>query len=360
MMGMKPTHAKFNQALALLREPEAPFTADMIRSLSDLSGADLHDFSTLWPSLLPLRRRDLITRLVETAETNFEFDFGPIILLALDDPDEEVRRLALDGIFEDSPPTVIERVIGLAKSDPFSEVRAAATQTLGQFILQGELGKLPDHLNTRLQDTVLALYNNMNEALDVRRRALEAIANCGREGVKDMIREAYFADDLPMRVSAVFAMGRTCDDAWASHVLDELDSEEPEMVYEAARAAGELELKKALPRLIEMAYEDDREVQEMAIWALGEIGGKQARNALNELAALAEENGDDELSDAVQEAQSVASMVGEDLIPMFDFDDLDSDLDDDYDEDFDLYYDDEYDDEDADLDPEDALDGDTI
>ena len=344
--------SRFARTIDLLRDPEAPLTAEAIYSLSDLPGERLQAFRALWPQLPAARRLDLVTRLVETMETNFELDFSALIRPALDDADMDVRRVAIEGVLEDSPPPVIERLMKLAQDDPFSEVRAAAVKALAMFVLRGELGKLSDDLNTRLQDTVLALHNNLNEDLDVRRRALESIANCGREGVSSLIREAYYADDLPMRVSAVFAMGRSCDEAWLPQIMDELSSDESEMRYEAARAAGELELRPALGRLVELAYEDDREIQEMAIWAMGEIGGKTARQTLTDLAALADSTEDAELADAVAEAQSAALLAGEDLLPLFDYSEYDDDSDEDLDEiDPDLLYgrDDEEEDEDDDL-----------
>ncbi len=319
-------NARFQRTVTLLRDADAPFTAETIYALSDLEGEHLERFRALWPELPVERRRNLILRLVETAETNFELDFSTIIHPALDDPDDEVRIAAMEGVLEDSPRSVIEQLMRIAASNASVTVRASAVKTLGQFVLQGELGKLSTALNERLQDLLFALYRDRGEDLDVRRRALEAIGNCGREGVSEMIREAYYADELPMRVSAVFAMGRSCDERWASQILDELSSEYPEMRYEAARAAGELELRPALARLIELAYEDDREIQEMAIWAIGEIGGKQATRALNELAALADAQEDDELAEAVAEAQASATLSGEDMWPLFDFSDYEDDL----------------------------------
>lgn len=319
--------AQFERAMDELRDSSASFSAETIYSLSDLSGKRLATFRQVWAELGDERRRDLVKRLVETTETNFELDFRAIINSALNDTDAEIRRMAVEGVLEDSAPSVIERVIKLATSDPFSAVRAAAVRALGQFVLRGELGKLPGALNKRLQDAVLARHYDLNEDPDVRRRALESIANCGREGVEDLIREAYVADELRMRVSAVFAMGRTCDDMWQPQVLDELSSEHPEMRYEAARAAGELELKPALRRLAELAYEDDIEIQEMAIWALGEIGGNKADQVLASLAALAEETDDVELAEAVADAQAAALLAAEDVAPLFDFSDLDGDLD---------------------------------
>ncbi|MBN1202395.1 MAG: HEAT repeat domain-containing protein [Anaerolineae bacterium] len=319
--------AQFGRTLDLLRDPDAPFTAEAIYSLSDLAGERLDALRARWPDMPASRRHRLITRLVETSETNFEYDFSAVIRLALDDPSTEVRRAAIDGVFEECPMTIVRRLIDMATGDPFSEVRAAAVGALGIFVLQGELGKLREPINTQIQDTVLALHDNLSESLDVRRRALEAIANCGRAGVQERIREAYYADDLPMRASAVFAMGRSCDERWAPQVLEELASDYPEMRYEAARAAGELELRRALPQLIELAYEDDRQIQEVAIWSLGEIGGSAARGALTELAALAEEVNDNELLDAIAEAQANATLADDDMLPLFDFSYYDDDLD---------------------------------
>jgi len=317
---------QFQHALEVLRDPEAPFTADAIYALSDLSGERLDALRAAWDQLSAERRRNLIVHLVETAETNFELDFSAIINPALDDIDMDVRLAAVEGVLEDSPPPVIERLMQLAQEDPFSEVRAAAARALGPFVLQGELGKLPARLNQRLQETVLALHTNDAEDLDVRRRALEAIGNCGREGVRELIRDAYQADERAMRVSAVFAMGRSCDDVWAPQVLDELASDDPELRYEAARAAGELELRKALPPLAELAYEDDREIQEMAIWAMGEIGGAAVNQILGDLAALAESGDDFELAEAIAEAQASALLVTDSDLPLFDFAELDDDL----------------------------------
>jgi len=317
-MNRRTKTIQFSETLDQLRADD-PISADAIYSLSDLMDENWADFQLVWPNLPVERRRHVIDRLVDTAETNFELDFSPIVHLALSDTDLEVRLRAIEGVLEENGLPTIRRLLTLAQEDTFSEVRAAAVKALGVFVLQGELGKLPDRFSHELQDTILAMYNDLNEDLDVRRRALEAIANCGHASVPELIREAYYADDLPMRVSAVFAMGRSCDERWQPQVLEELSSEYPELRYEAARAAGELELPKALPRLIELAYEGDREIQEVSIWAIGEIGGQLARRALDQLASQAEQAGDDTLLEAIQDAQSAASLAGEDVLPLFDF-----------------------------------------
>src|SRR5690606_16320889 len=118
----------------------------------------------------------------------------------------------------------------------------------------------------RAQSAVIDVLNNAAEDIDVRRRALEAIANCGHEIVVGAINEAVENPDRRMQISAVFAMGRTCDTRWSDHVLRQLEDDDPEMRYEAARAAGELELEDAVVHLTRLALDDDREIQLVAIW----------------------------------------------------------------------------------------------
>ena len=68
--------------------------------------------------------------------------------------------------------------------------------------------------------------------------------------------------------------------------------------------AGSWSIQEAVPRLINLVEEDsDVEVQEMAIWAMGRIGGQLAREALElcldnetEVLTLAAEDALDELN----------------------------------------------------------------
>jgi HEAT repeat protein len=117
--------------------------------------------------------------------------------------------------------------------------------------------------------------------------------------VHDLVKAAYASDEAKMRVSAVFAMGRTANAEWARPVEAEMQSREPEMRFEAARAAGELELQEAGPALAELTSDTDQQVREAAIWSLGQIGGEFARESLTQLLEQAE---DDDAQEFIQEA----------------------------------------------------------
>jgi HEAT repeat protein len=103
-------------------------------------------------------------------------------------------------------------------------------------------------------------------------------------------------------------MGRSADSYWRKVLVKELDNPNPELRFEAARACGELEAYSAVPRLVEMMMDDpDREAQQAAVWALGHIGGREAREALE----ACYESEDEALSQAAAEALDELDLMGE-------------------------------------------------
>jgi HEAT repeat protein len=306
--------------LAALRGGEdGSISAAIFYGLSNLSDADIERITPVWEELSPEYREKLMQQMVDVAEANFELNYRALGFYGLTDEYPSVREAAIELLWEDETLELMGRLIDLAQWDEAIMVRATAASELGRFILLGELGDLPESETIRAQDTVIALLNDENEDTEVRRRALEAISNCGHEIVDDAIDEAYHSHDERMRASAVFAMGRTCDARWEPIVLKEMDSSDPAMRYESARASGELEIAEAIPQLGRLSRENDREIQNVAIWSLGEIGGSQAMRLLGVLAEEAEEAEDDDLIELIEDAIGSASLVGDDMD--FDFDD---------------------------------------
>ncbi len=305
--------ADLNKTLDALRDLDTPLAAATIYSLSDLSAADLKTLATAWESIPDERRQVLVTRLGEISETNFDLDFAAVGKLALDDSDGDVRATAIEALWYDESPDLLQRMITLAQHDVEESVRAAALVAMGRFIYLGEIESVDEDAARRAQDVALAIYNDVDELTEVRRRAVEALGSATRPDLTEIIQEAYESDEAPMRASALFAMGRSFDQDWAPIVLEELTSDDPEMRYEAARSAGELELEDAIPFLASILLDDDREVIEVAIAALGEIGGGEARALLENAIERAQIAEDEELVEAIQEALELASLVGENL-----------------------------------------------
>lgn len=304
---------------ALETNTDGALNATIFYGLSGLTSEEMSQVQAVWHRLPDDYRHKLLQQLVDINEANVELDYRTLALYALHDDSPGVRVAAIELLWEDESLALMNRLIEMAQWDEVIAVRAAAVGALGRFILLGELGDLSESEAVRAQDVVIGLLTSADEDIEVRRRSLESIANCGHEIVPEAIDEAYQEADSLMRSSALFAMGKACDARWADIVLRELDSPDPALRYEAVRASGELELDEAIPQLTHLAQEDDREIKAMTIWALGEIGGGHTIKVLTALAEMAEEASDDDLLEIVEEALSSASLAGKDL--ELDFDD---------------------------------------
>jgi len=311
--------SEFEELLKKMRDSQTSLSISSLYGLSDLTRAEAQLFQEVWSLLDAGRRRWIIQSLVDIAEASFEVDFNPIFRLCLSDEDEIVRSRAIEGLWEDEDLTLAGLLVRLLRDDPSESVRAAAATSLGRFVLLGELEKIEAAPAMMVEDALLGAIYDPHEMLEVRRRAVESIAYSGQAQVRDIIEMAYYDDEEKMRISAVFAMGRSADPLWREMVIAELDNPNPEMRYEAAIACGELEASAALSALIDLIEADpDPEVQEMAIWALGCIGGKEARRVLEACC----ESEDEALRQAAEEALDELDFLGEHLdFPLFESDD---------------------------------------
>lgn len=290
--------------------------------VSDLDAEGMAAFREVWARLSPAQRQKLVAALVEQAEDHPLYDFRAIFRWLLSDPDPFVRARAIHGLWEDESPSLIAPLLHMLEHDPDAMVREAAAIGLGKYVLAGELGDLPMREVTPIVDALVRVVQNPNEALDVRRRALESVAYVDEPHIRDLIEAAYYHEDSRMQASALFAMGRSGNTRWASFVLAELESPDPALRYEAALAAGDLELADAIRPLSRLVQEDDLEVQLAAIEALGRIGGPEAERVLLEL--LDHEN--DAIAEAAEDALAeLQFMKGDEtsvLFPLMEFDDL--------------------------------------
>ena len=288
----------FKELLAEIGDSTKPLHLSGLYGLSSLSKADLATLRAIWPEIAVERRRQIVQNLVEIGEESVEVDFSDALRILLDDADAEVRATAVDGLWECEDVLLIKPFIALLQNDPAELVRARAAIALGRYMYLAELEELSTAKAAQVKQALLAAHRSPTETLEVRRRALEALSALTDPEVHDLIAAAYQHPEEKMRVSAVFAMGHSGHTPWRSTVLKELDNPIPAIRFEAAKAAGELEAKKAVPRLIELLADSDREIQQAAAWSLGQIGGKQAKEALR----LAAKGKDEVLREAAEAA----------------------------------------------------------
>jgi HEAT repeat protein len=292
--------------------------------LSKMDKEALKIFRAEWPIIPVARRRAIMQELLEISEANFEVDFVPVFLLALADEDATVRAIAIPCLWEYEDISLIRPLIHLLKADPAPEVREAAATGLGKFVYLRELEEIDPYEGSLAEEALLETIYQAAEELHVRRRAVEAVAYSSDPRVGPIIESAYYHEHEKMQVSAIFAMGRNADLAWLPQVIAELDNPVNEIRFEACRACGELEARDAVERLITIIDEDDdQEIKEMAVWALGRIGGTMAKEALE----LCMDHENEALALAAEEALEELNLFGDELM-LYDFDDY-SDIDED-------------------------------
>ncbi len=287
------------QKLKKLADPAQPLTRKQLRALSALDTTDIAKFRQSWPAIAEARRRQIVHAMIESAEDDPEADFVDVFRVLMTDSDAEVRATAVSGLWDADDKSLIDVLIKMLSTDPSALVRAAVAEVLSLF---GNLVADQPKRAQRVTDALLAAYHNTNDPATsdaVRRSALESAASFSEdERVNAAIRDAYNSASPTLRAGAVGAMGSMFDEQWTAIILQELESTEPEMRFVAARSASELTLEAAVPRLVKLTADRDPEVQNMAIWALSEIGGLQAKATLTQLL----ESHNEGVRDAAEEA----------------------------------------------------------
>jgi hypothetical protein len=294
-----------------LADSDRPLLNSSLADLSNIIPEELSFLKEVWPTVKPERRRQIVSRLVELAEDNFELDFDSTFKNCLSDQDAEIRSKAIEGLWENEEPSLINTLIALMEQDNSKLVQAAAATGLGKFTMLAEQQKLRSAYTSKIYRALLAAINDRSKPIEVKRRALEAIAPLDSPEVEKAIGEAYRSSNPRLRVSSIYAMGKNGNPSWLSILLNEAGSPDSEMRYEVTRACGELGEEEAVPCIIELAVDPDVEVQLTAIEALGQIGGTEAKNFLEQCL--------DEPNETVQQAaeQALRELLaeGEDSSP---------------------------------------------
>jgi hypothetical protein len=314
----------FEDALNELKSDNEQLPGDTILyGLSELTADEIDRLQEVWDTLAPAYRQILMQTMVDNSQSNFELDYRRIGYANLDADQAEVRRSAIEILGEQTDTPLMKRLVEMMYHDESVDVRAEAAKALGRFVLAGEFGDFTEERAEKLQNHLLVVAGNQEEAMQVRRRALESIGNCTRSDVPPLIYEAYTSGDDETRVSAMIAMGRTCDSKrWQDIVLEELESGDNAMRHAAAVAAGELQLEAAVRPLGRLIEDDTDEIRDVAIEALGEIGGDEALQILYAVAEVAEAKDDALLAEKADDAINMATLMSGELL-MMDFSDID-------------------------------------
>lgn len=166
-----------------------------------------------------------------------------------------------------------------------------------------------------IEDTFEKLYFDVNVPKEVRRRILEASVRAPQSWHKEAIQEAYEHADNDWQLTAVFCM--TYVHGFKKHILKALDSDDPEIQYEAVCAAGTNEIDAAWPHIEPLLTlnNPNKPLLLAAIDASIQIKPKLAGPRLNELL----ESDDQDVVDAVYEAMAMAGFEPDDGLEYDDY-----------------------------------------
>lgn len=310
-----PQKLPVDQLLFRLTSNDDSLTPAALYAFSDLSRFDMNLVQEHWSDIAVERRRWAVQQLCDLAEREIDLHLGRILRIALRDPDEHIRETAVAGLWEDMGTDLGEEYLRMLRKESSDNVRTAIADTLGNFVLAGELDELDPSLAARVEDVLLSLLHDTDEPISVRSHALASVAYSGDNGIRQLIEDGYYSPHEVMRISALKAMGRSADIRWRSLVHAELQNPSPLMRAEAAKACGELGARSAMQSLLFLLQDDAPVVRLAAIFALGRIGGKDAGEALN---IIMEEGSEDEQEAAELALEDMTFYANPDGVSLFD------------------------------------------
>lgn len=282
---------------ALRSEDETPENS-LLYHLSDLSAVEIVDFASAWKTSSTDRKVSILDRLIDLSNDRTELDFSAVFRRCLRDDNAGVRQRAIEGLWEHEERRLIRPLCDLLANDTATAVRAAAAVALGKFAELAQQGKLLPKDGLIIEECLLSALEDETEDMTVRRRALESAAALNSPKVDEYIHWAYASDDIALKGSALYAMGRTGEPEWLECLVMETRSPIPPLRFEAANACAQLEEQDAVPHLIPLMEDDDLQVQLSAIRAVGAIGGPLAKKALRRCIKV----GDAAIEDAARES----------------------------------------------------------
>ncbi|MBN4064368.1 HEAT repeat domain-containing protein [Dehalococcoides mccartyi] len=264
----------------LPEDDDASIDYALLPELSRLTGPEADEFGQLWLEWTPERVLEIIERMIALCEEQPDVEFEVVYKQGLLHPSAVVRIASLKGLEESDDRALIRPLGEMLRSDPVVEVRAAAAVPLAYMSALAQMGKLSSRYQAALIDMLYGVLDDEREVLDVKLKALEAVAVFGGDRLTPHIESAFSSGDVSAQQSALFAMGRTSNPMWVDKVIPDLEHDVVSVRYEATMAMGELGDEQHLKVLDAPLDDEDLTVQLAAISAVERIGGDVAKDML--------------------------------------------------------------------------------
>jgi hypothetical protein len=209
-------------------------------------------------------------------------------------------------------------LLGIVRSgDEPAELRARAATALGPVLEVADLDGFEDPDDVpitertfhNIQDSLHKVYLDDGVPKEVRRRILEGSVRAPQDWHQSAIKAAYSSGDRDWMLTALFSMGhvRGFDD----QILEALESSDPEIEYEAVRAAGAWGLDAAWSHVVSLVNDPatPKDLLLAAIEAVGTIRPEEAGEILVELT----DSDDEEIAEAANEAMMMAEATSDEI-----------------------------------------------
>jgi len=320
-----------NEVIDALLDADSIFPARFLYRLSGLEALELEQFNEAWPEADAARRERMLEDLEILADTTTHLDFDNIFRLGLRETSAHARKLSVRGLWESEDPDLALLLLEMMEIDPDLDVRIQAARGLGKFIFLGEMEDIDPELAEQITDRLVEIVQS-DQPEGLRRAALESLGFATRPEVNQQIEAAANQGKEDWLISALVAIGRSADSQWAPTVIENFNHDSAEVRLEAAQAAGLLASQSAATHLLHLIDDPEQDVRQAAIWALSEIGGLDARAAIEGLLRNAADDENIELlEDALENLDFTEMAINFDLFDLSE-DDLSDMLEDDIDD----------------------------
>jgi len=255
-----------------------------------------------------------LASLKDTPPWDWPADAATLILHVLrdDQADETDRLLAaeLAGDFTVVNEELVEALLSVLRSGVAPEdLRSTAAIALGPVLEHADTdgfedGDVPitERMFNTVRESLREVFADAAVSKEVRRRVLEASVRAPQDWHRDAVRAAYLGDDEAWRLTAVFCMRfvRGFDEL----ILESLDSQNPDIHYEAVHASGEWSIEACWPHIVSL-IEAEGTTKPLLLAAIGAVASIRPQDAAEVLAPLSLSD-DEDVAEAVNEALVLA------------------------------------------------------
>jgi hypothetical protein len=258
--------------------------------------------------------------LADTPPWDWPRDAGRIFheILTDNNASESNRLIAaeLAGDFTVINDELSDALIGIVSSgDQSEQLRSAAAIALGPVLEEADLEQadtdefenpddVPISASTfhRIRRALHELYADDRVPKQVRRRILEASVRAPQNWHRDAISRAYSSGDKDWMLTAVFSMRQV--HGFDDQILEALKSSDPEIEYEAVKAAGNWGLNAAWSHIAGLVH-DPATPKHLLLAAIDAVAGIRPQEAGAILLDLTDSD-DEEIAEAADEAIAIA------------------------------------------------------